>query len=85
MLKGFAAGSLVLIVLYVVVQPGASSKTASASNAFVQGMRRLMSPQVAGIGDHSKTAATGTGGDKGTATPDSAAQGESSFGRLFTT
>jgi hypothetical protein len=58
MLRGFAAGSLALIVLYVVVQQGASSKLGAASGALQQGMKRLWSPGVAGIANHSNAAQT---------------------------
>ncbi len=53
MWRGMLAGTLVLIVVYVVVQPGASSKAGEASNAFQTGLKRLFSPSVAGIGNHS--------------------------------
>lgn len=53
MIKGFITGSLALIVLYVVVQPGPSQKLGLASNTLVASMRRLFEPDVAGIGDHS--------------------------------
>ena len=58
MWRGALAGTLVLIVVYVVVQPGASSKAGEASNAFQTGLKRLFSPQVAGIGNHSGAAET---------------------------
>lgn len=77
--KGFFWGTLILAGLYVVVQPGASAKTEVASNVFVQSLRRLFSPQVAGIGDHSKTSATG---GTGTGTPNPS-QDETAFGKLF--
>lgn len=83
MLKGFVAGSLALIMLYVVVQPGASGKTALASNALVQGFRRLFSPQVAGIGDHSKTTPTGASSGSTPANPASASP-DAPQGSLFT-
>lgn len=54
MLRGFVAGSLVLIVIYVATQQGASTKTETASRWSVEVLRRLTSPDVAGIGDHSK-------------------------------
>jgi hypothetical protein len=56
--RGFLAGTLALIVTYVVVQKGASDKLGSASSAFQQGLKRLFSPQVAGIGNHSGAAET---------------------------
>ena len=56
--RGFLVGSLALIVTYVVVQKGTSDKLGSASSAFQQGLKRLFSPQVAGVGNHSNAAAT---------------------------
>jgi len=84
--KGFLAGSLALIVIYVVVQPGASGKVESGGNALVQLTRRLFSPQVAGIGDHTKT--TDTGGSRvGGRAPNPTQSPEGEFqpqGTLFT-
>lgn len=62
--RGFAIGTLALIALYVAVQEGTSGKTEAASNALVAGMRRLFSPEVAGIGNHAKTTATGAAPDR---------------------
>jgi cell division septation protein DedD len=83
MWKGFLAGTLTLVAIYVVVQPNASRRTGEASNAIVDGMRRLMSPQVAGIGDHSKTTPTG-GARQGSRASQTLAPQESSQGTLFT-
>lgn len=49
MLKGFAAGSLTLIVLWVFVQRGTSDKLTGASSLIVGGLRRFMSGDVAGV------------------------------------
>ena len=46
---GFAVGSLVLIGLYVVVQPGSARAAEAGSNVLVSGLRRLLSADVAGI------------------------------------
>jgi hypothetical protein len=46
--------TLALSVLYVVSQRGASGRVAEGGGLLVAGMRRLTSPQVAGIGNHSK-------------------------------
>lgn len=51
-MKGFVAGSLALIVLYVVVQPGAADKAATGGNVLVSMLRRALSPQVAGLPNH---------------------------------
>lgn len=59
--RGFLAGTLALIVTYVVVQRGTSDKLGAASNAFQEGLKRLFSPQVAGIGNHSGAAETSPG------------------------
>jgi len=55
-LRGFLSGTLTLIVLYVVVQPGASSKTEQAGGVLVAGMRRWLSSGVAGVPDRTKKA-----------------------------
>lgn len=52
--KGFLSGTLALIVLYVVVQPGASAKADTASGWAQQGMRRWLASNVAGVPDRSK-------------------------------
>lgn len=56
---GFLAGSLVLIVTYTLLQPGAANQVSSASNVGVQLLRRALSPQVAGV---PKTKAGDAGG-----------------------
>ncbi len=48
-MRGFAFGSFALIVLYVAVQPGTAGAAAKGSNVLVAGLRRLLSPDVAGI------------------------------------
>jgi len=50
--KGFFVGSLALIAFYALVQPNAASSTQTASNVFVAGLRRALSADVAGIGNH---------------------------------
>lgn len=82
--RGFAAGTLALIVFYVVVQEGASRKATSATNVLVQGLRRFLSPQVAGIGDHTKTDATG-GNRQGGRVAAPTADADDAQGNLFTT
>jgi hypothetical protein len=74
MWRGIAVTTLALSVLYVISQRGASDRVAEGGGLLVAGMRRFLSPQVAGIGDHSKgttstdrlhpaaAAATGGGG-----------------------
>lgn len=54
MWRGILAGSLALSVLYVLSQKGASGRVAQGGGLLVEGMRRLLSSEVAGIGDHSK-------------------------------
>lgn len=48
-MRGVLAGSLALIVLYVVVQPGASSKVEQGGNVITKLFRRALSPGVAGV------------------------------------
>lgn len=57
-MRGFAVGSLALIVLYAVLQPNAASTATSASNVLVAGMRRLLSPEVAGVPNRAKGGTT---------------------------
>lgn len=66
MIRGFAVGSLALIILYAVVQPGASGRVDEASTTFVSGLRRLLSPGIAGVGNHN-TAGTAPASSAGTA------------------
>jgi hypothetical protein len=54
MWRGIVVGTLALSVLYVISQRGASDRVAEGGGLVVAGMRRLLSPQVAGIGNHSK-------------------------------
>lgn len=53
-MRGFLLGSLTLIAIYVVVQPGTADKLGIGGNTLVALMRRAMSPNVAGIPDKSK-------------------------------
>lgn len=66
MIGGALTAGLVLIVLYVVVQPGAAAKGGQATGVLVSSLQRLSSPGVAGIADRSK---------KGAAQPASAPTG----------
>lgn len=59
---GFLLGSVVLIGMYVLYQPGVSGRVSDASNIFVAITRRLLSPDAAGIGNHAAGTAGGSGG-----------------------
>jgi len=48
-MRGFLVGSLVLIGVYVAVQPNAARAAEVGGGWFVSGLRRLLSPDVAGI------------------------------------
>jgi hypothetical protein len=48
-MRGFAVGSLVLIVLYVALQPGSADRLSEGSGLLSGGFRRLISPDVAGV------------------------------------
>lgn len=67
-MRGFAVGTLALIVAYVVVQRGSADKINTASGWFQQGMKRWLAADVAGVPNRSKktvtasTPATTTGG-----------------------
>jgi hypothetical protein len=47
--RGFAAGTIGLIVLYVLTQRGASDRVSSAGGIIANTIRRLGSPDIAGI------------------------------------
>lgn len=53
---GFLLGSVVLIATWVLVQDGVSGRVDQASNVFVKLLRRVMSPEVAGLGNHANKA-----------------------------
>jgi hypothetical protein len=48
--RGFFAGSLGLIVLWVVVQPGTTNKLVTGNNALMNLFRRALSGEVPAIG-----------------------------------
>lgn len=48
-MRGFVIGSLALVVLYALLQPGAADRVGQGSNVLVSGMRRILSGDVAGI------------------------------------
>lgn len=48
-MRGFIVGSLALIVLYVAGQPNAAKAAASGGKWGLSGLRRALSPDVAGI------------------------------------
>lgn len=50
-MKGFLAGSLALIVLYVALQPGTANKADTASGVLVSGIRHLLSGDFAAVPD----------------------------------
>ncbi len=69
---GFLAGSLTLIVLDVLLQPGASDKVGAASNLSLGLFRRFLASDVAGIPQRKTTPTTsGGGGGGGTFRPTS--------------
>jgi hypothetical protein len=48
-MRGFAVGTLALIALYALVQPNAAKAVTAGGNSFSAGLRRLLSPNVAGV------------------------------------
>ena len=48
-MRGFLVGTLFLVVVYTVVQPNAAKAAAAGSNVITEGIRRALSPTVAGI------------------------------------
>jgi hypothetical protein len=71
MRTGFALGSITLIALYVLGQRGVSGRVKDASNVYVGLLRRVLSPDAAGIGNHStpRTATPPASGGAGGRTP----------------
>lgn len=74
-MPGFLLGSIALIATWVLVQDGTAGRVDQASNLFVGSLRRLMSADAAGIGNHARPTdsarlndnslpATGGGGGK---------------------
>jgi hypothetical protein len=53
-MPGFLLGSVVLIATWVLVQDGTSGRVEQASNVAVALLRRVMSADAAGIGNHAK-------------------------------
>lgn len=60
-MRGFVAGTLVLIVLDVLVQPQVSGQVAAGGNLLVALLQRALSPSVAGVPDRSGTSGAGAG------------------------
>jgi hypothetical protein len=54
--RGFLVGTMLLVGLEVLVQPQTSSQVSSGGNVLVGLLRRLLSPDVAGIPDRAGTA-----------------------------
>lgn len=54
MIGGALLGSIALIATWVLVQDGTSGRVDAASNVTVALLRRLMSADAAGIGNHSR-------------------------------
>lgn len=57
---GFLLGSVVLIATWVLVQDGVSGRVSDASNIFVGLLRRVMSPEAAGVADHTRPGSKAT-------------------------
>lgn len=53
-MRGFLAGSLILIAIYVGLQPGSADKATQGGNALMALIRRGLAPDVAGIPDRSQ-------------------------------
>lgn len=51
-MKGFLAGTLLLVALQVGLQPGSAGKASQGSGVLLALLRRLMDPRVAGVPDH---------------------------------
>jgi hypothetical protein len=53
-LRGFTAGTMTLVVIYVVVQPGTATKIGLGGNIVVASLRSWGDPGRAGIGNHTQ-------------------------------
>lgn len=60
-MRGILAGSLTLIVLYVVVQPGSADKANTAAAVLQKALRRALSPAVAGVPQRAAAKTTTSG------------------------
>jgi hypothetical protein len=67
-MRGFAFGSLVLIIGYAVLQPGAADAATVGGNALVQLLRRGLSPSVAGVPQRKGAKTSGTAASSSTST-----------------
>jgi hypothetical protein len=56
--RGFVIGSLALVVLYVGAQPNSAAAAQTGAGLLVGMLRRLLSPDVAGIPQRAGTATT---------------------------
>lgn len=74
-MKGFIGGTLALVVLYVAVSPGTADKVTAGTGVLNAMLRRLLSPDVAGMprlagtGSSTTAAATPNPGTVTTTTP----------------
>lgn len=59
-MPGFLLGSVVLIGTWVLVQDGTSGRVDAAANVFTALLRRVMSADAAGIGNHVAPTKTAT-------------------------
>lgn len=57
---GFLLGSIALIATWVLVQDGVSGRVDQASNVFVAMLRRVMSAEAAGLGNHARPTSKAT-------------------------
>lgn len=48
-MRGFVGGSLVLIIMYVVLQPGSTDRLVAGNNALMNTFRRALSGEVPAI------------------------------------
>jgi|MudIll2142460700_1097286.scaffolds.fasta_scaffold00115_26 hypothetical protein len=48
-MRGFVGGSMVLIVMYVVLQPGSTERLVAGNNALMNAFRRALSGEVPAI------------------------------------
>lgn len=69
MIPGFLVGSMALIATWVLVQDGTSGRVDQAANVTVALLRRVMSADAAGIGNHAQPTTPPTAGGGGGGSP----------------
>lgn len=59
-MKGFALGTLALVLAYIAVKPGTADAATQGGNILVSALQRLLSPNVAGIPQRKNASSSAT-------------------------